>query len=143
MAESPLADYPVVIEVPVAWGDMDAFEHVNNTVYLRWFESSRIAFFERVDALGTKHKTGVGPILASTRCRFKIPLTYPDTVYCGARVAFDSLGEDRFLMEHAVVSQRHGAIAAEGDGLIVCFHYGEGHKAPIPEALRAQILALA
>jgi len=26
---SELADCPVVVEVPVAWGEMDAFGHVN------------------------------------------------------------------------------------------------------------------
>ena len=40
---SPVADYPVVIEIPVAWGEMDAYGHVNNIVYFRYFESARIA----------------------------------------------------------------------------------------------------
>ena len=35
-----LADFPVLIAWPVQWGDMDAFQHVNNTVYFRWFESA-------------------------------------------------------------------------------------------------------
>ena len=43
-----LAHCPVVIEVPVAWGEMDSFQHVNNIVYLRYFESARIAYFERL-----------------------------------------------------------------------------------------------
>jgi acyl-CoA thioesterase FadM len=42
-----LAGYPVVIEIPVAWGEMDAFQHVNNVAYIRYFESGRIAYFER------------------------------------------------------------------------------------------------
>ena len=42
---SPVADYPVVIETPVAWGEMDAYGHVNNIVYFRYFESARIAYF--------------------------------------------------------------------------------------------------
>jgi acyl-CoA thioester hydrolase len=42
-----LAEYPLVIEIPVAWGEMDAFQHVNNIVYLRYAESARIAYLER------------------------------------------------------------------------------------------------
>ncbi|HLP84719.1 MAG TPA: acyl-CoA thioesterase, partial [Phycisphaerales bacterium] len=34
----------VTIEIPVAWGEMDALGHVNNVVYFRYLESSRIAF---------------------------------------------------------------------------------------------------
>lgn len=140
MDQALLSDYPVVVEVPVAWGDMDAFAHVNNTVYLRWFETARIAYFERVEALRTKERMGVGPILASTSCRFKIPLTFPDTILAGARVPAASLGADRFTMEYAVASLGHGRIAAEGDGLIVTFDYAAGRKAPLPADLRQRII---
>lgn len=137
-----LEGFPVVIEIPVAWGDMDAFAHVNNTIYLRWFESARIAYFERIDALGVKETTGIGPILAATSCRFRIPLTYPDTVLAGARVPAESVGADRFTMEYAVLSRGHARLAADGDGRIVTFDYRAGSKAPLPDALRERILEL-
>ena len=45
---------------------MDVFEHVNNVVYFRWFESARIAYFEKL-AFSEMHDTnGIGPILGST-----------------------------------------------------------------------------
>jgi acyl-CoA thioester hydrolase len=43
-----LASCPVIIEIPVAWGEMDALRHVNNIAYFRYFESARIAYFERL-----------------------------------------------------------------------------------------------
>ncbi len=43
-----LSEFPVVLEIPVAWGDMDAMLHVNNTVYLRWFECARMEYFSRI-----------------------------------------------------------------------------------------------
>lgn len=132
-----LQPFPVVIETPVAWGQMDAFRHLNNTVYFRFFESGRIAYFERLGLLEYMEETGVGPILASTNCRFRIPLTYPDTVSIGTRVSnFDG---DRFTMEYVVVSHRHKKIAADGTGLIVCFNYNENKKVPIPAELRRRI----
>ena len=36
-----LAKFPVVIEIPVAWGEMDSMGHVNN-IYFRHFESARM-----------------------------------------------------------------------------------------------------
>ena len=135
-----LESYPKVIEVPVAWGEMDAFQHVNNAVYFRWLESSRIAYFGEVEALEIMEETGVGPILASTDCRFRIPLTYPDTVSVGTRVP--RLGEDRFVQEYLVVSHTSGKVAAQGTGTIVTFNYREQRKAAIPDVLRAHILAL-
>ena len=76
-----LREFPVVIEMPVRWGDMDAFNHVNNVVYLRYFESARIAYFERLGFGISIAEQGIGPILASTSCEFKFPLTYPCLLY--------------------------------------------------------------
>ena len=75
-----LKDYPVIIEFPIAWGEMDAMSHVNNIVYFRFFESARIAYFEKMDLMDYMTQTGIGPILATTSCKFKIPLSYPDKV---------------------------------------------------------------
>lgn len=138
--EDLLRDFPVVIEVPVAWGHMDAFQHVNNTVYFRFFESARIAYFERVGYMDAMARTGVGPILASTQCRFKLPLTYPDQVSVGARIS--ELEADRFLMLYRLVSQRHGKIAAEGDGWIVSYNYRQQRRAPVQDDVRERIRAL-
>ncbi len=135
-----LADYLAVIEIPVAWGEMDAFGHVNNIVYLRYFESARIAYLDRLDTMEVKAATGIGPILAETRCRYKLPLTYPDTISVGARIV--ELAADRFLMHHRVVSHRHGQAAAEGEARIVYYDYHARQKAPLPAVVVDRIRAL-
>jgi len=132
-----LEQYPVIIETPVAWGQMDAFRHLNNTTYFRFFESGRIAYFERLSFMEYMEETGVGPILASTNCRFRIPLTYPDDVSIGTRVS--TIEEDRFTMEYVVVSHKHQKVAADGSGLIVCFNYNENKKATVPSEIRRRI----
>ncbi len=139
-----LAKFPVVIEIPIAWGEMDAFQHVNNIVYLRYFESGRMAYFERLQLLNFMERTGIGPILASIQCKFKVPLTYPDIVSVGTHVS--SVGTDRFTMEYIVVSHKHQKPAAQGEGVIVSFDYRGNKKASLPEELRrriAQVEALA
>jgi acyl-CoA thioester hydrolase len=132
-----LKECPVVIETPIAWGQMDAFRHLNNTAYFRFFESGRIAYFERLDLLEYMEVSGVGPILAATNCRFKIPLTYPDSVSIGTRVP--EVQDDRFTMEYFVVSHKHQKVAAEGTGLIVCFNYKENKKTALPAQLKKRI----
>lgn len=135
-----LGRFPVVIEVPIAWGDMDAFGHVNNTVFFRYFESARIAYLDRLEFRGADGGPGIGPILASTQCRFRRPLAYPDTVLIGARVSL--LGEDRFTHEYRLVSRALNEIAAEGSGIVVAYDYGARAKCAIPTAVRARIEAL-
>jgi acyl-CoA thioester hydrolase len=132
-----LKQYPITVQNPVAWGEMDAFGHVNNIIYFRYFESARIAYLERIGGMDYMQATGIGPILASTQCRFRVPLTYPDVVYTGARI--HTLEQDRFTMDYCVVSHNLQKVAAEGSGLIVMFDYKQNQKAPIPDVLRQRI----
>ncbi len=128
-----LDEFPVQVACPIAWGDMDAFQHVNNTRYFRFFEDARIAYFERIELMGASGlPAGLGPILASTSCKFRYPVTYPDTVRVGARVL--EIGEDRFEMAYRVVSEQAERVAADGRGVVVSFDYEAGQKAPLPDA---------
>jgi acyl-CoA thioester hydrolase len=138
--EHLLQDYPVVIQIPIAWGEMDAFQHVNNVVYFRYFESARIAYFERLGMIEYMEQTGIGPILASAQCRFRMPLAYPDTVSAGVRVT--SIKADRFVMHGILVSHRAQKVAAEYEGLIVSYNYGAGKKAPIPPEIERRMREL-
>jgi acyl-CoA thioester hydrolase len=132
-----LQAFPVVIAVPVAWGDMDAFAHVNNTRYFRWFESARIAYFDQLAWPAIRADTGIGPILAATDCHYKAPLTYPDTVQVGARI--EAMGQDRFRMLYTLVSRRLWREAARGSALVVAYDYRASRKTAIPDVLREAI----
>ncbi len=135
-----LRGFPVVVSIPVQWGEMDYFRHVNNTVFFRYFESARIAYLDRIGFREERAEGGLGPILASTHARFRRPLTYPDTVRVGARST--EVGEDRFVMEYRLVSEAQAAVAAEGGGVLVSFDYAAGRKAPLPEAVLRRIAEL-
>jgi acyl-CoA thioester hydrolase len=132
-----LAAYPSIYETDVAWGEMDAFQHVNNTVYIRYFESARILYFRHTPMMEEMKATGIGPILHSISCRYRFPLTYPDRVQVGVRVV--ALGKDRLTVHHRLVSVQHERIAAEGEGVIVMFDYRHNRKATISPTLRAAI----
>jgi acyl-CoA thioester hydrolase len=140
VAEDLLAGYPVVVQLPVQWGEMDSYRHVNNVVYFRYFETARLEYFRRLDWFEYEAEKGIGPILQATQARFRRPLTYPDTISVGARVL--ALEEDRFTLEHRIVSHAQGTVVTEGQGTVVTYHYAEGRKVPIPEELRRRIAAL-
>ncbi len=135
-----LAGFPVVVEQNVAWGEMDAYGHVNNIVYFRYFENARLEFFRRLGWPVGERPGGVGPILAATQCRFRKPLSWPDAIAIGARVA--DMSDDRFTMEHLILSQKWGGIVAEGTALIVTYDYAANAKAMIPDDVRRRIEAM-
>lgn len=134
-----LKDYPSYVEIPVQWGDMDAMQHVNNIMYLRYMESSRIKFFTDVLKIGFS-PDGVGAILAEIHCKYKFPLTYPDTVIAASRILPDSMDEYSVKIQHTIVSIKHQRLAAEGIARIVFYDYLEKKKAMIPEAVKMRLL---
>jgi acyl-CoA thioester hydrolase len=140
LPSTPLDNFPVVITWPVQWGDQDSFSHVNNTVYFRWFESGRIACFERLGFGHAVSDAGLGPILASINCNFRRPIGYPDTVQIGTRVT--KVGNSSLTIAHTVFSERLQAVAAEGDSVIVLFNYQTQKPTRVPDDLRAKIEVL-
>ena len=135
-----MKEYPIVTEIPVAWGEMDAMGHVNNIIYFRYFETARVFYFARINALKFIKKLGLGPILKSTTCDFKAPLSFPDKVYAGTKVSV--LEDDAFTMKYIVFSQVLNRISAEGIGEFVFYDYKQKKRAAIPEQVVRRIQRL-
>ncbi|MCW8870569.1 MAG: acyl-CoA thioesterase [Proteobacteria bacterium] len=132
--------FPVQVTLPVQWGDMDAFDHVNNAMYFRYFETARLAYFEELNLLKNMQTDQIGPILAETDCRFKRPLTYPDTIRVGAAVIENhSYG---FLMQYGIYSESQKAVCSLGSGRIVLLDYKTGEKVKPDENMLKRIQTL-
>jgi acyl-CoA thioester hydrolase len=84
---------------------------VKNIDYLRYVENTRIFYSEKLGLHRMKDETGTGPVLVSTNCKYRLPLTYPDTVSVGAKIT--NIEENRFWMKYRVVSHHHRRIAAK------------------------------
>ncbi len=57
---SALQKFPIVVEMPILWGDLDAYGHVNNLIYLKWFEAARAIYASRVGVSVTPQQEGLG-----------------------------------------------------------------------------------
>jgi acyl-CoA thioester hydrolase len=140
LSEDLLAGYPVVVRIPVQWGEMDAYGHVNNTVYFRYFETARVKYLHECGFLDSYDRDKVGAILHSTSCRFRRSLFYPDTAIVGTRAV--DIGEDRYRMVYELISERQQALVAEGQEVVVSFNYTTRQVAPIPEEVRRRIVQI-
>lgn len=138
--QEELKKYPVIVKIPAQWGDMDAAAHVNNLIYLRWSESGRIVYFEKM-GMDTSFNSGdAGPILGWQDCKYIFPMTYPDTAVVGIRTIEVN---DRFLlMETAIFSEKHQRIAAISQQKIVPYSYEKLKRIEMPEDWKKAIEAL-
>lgn len=141
--------YPLAI--PVQWGEMDAAGHVNNTVYYRYFESARVELLlalarEGLDLMGFSQgpasSNPIGVILGASSCRFKLPLRHPDVAWAASRLRPEGFHAHGFELEHVVISETHGRVAAQGSALLYCYDYVALRKAELPAGWRERLSAL-
>ncbi len=135
-----LGRYPVSVSIPVAWGEMDAFQHVNNVSYVRWIETGRIAYFGRIGFLERMKSEGVGPILARLTIEYRRPVTFPDTVRVD--VTTTKIGRSSFTLAYRIWSEAQKAEVVTAEDVIVVMDYRAARTAAVDEGLRSAIAAL-
>ena len=128
-----LSDYPVIYEQPVAWGDMDAFGHVNNVMYYRYIESARIRYMDELNIF----QHDVYTVVASNQCKYNRPVFYPDQLKIGARV--EEMRNSALRMSYLLWSEQQQAIVALGEAVMVCVDKENMLKLPIPEIIRQKV----
>ena len=79
----------------------------------------------------------MGPILATTPCDFKLPLTYPDRINIGCNATIT--GPKKVLMEYTVYSEQFSGIAATGSSLVIFYDYNNSCSCDIPEQVSTAI----
>jgi acyl-CoA thioester hydrolase len=139
--------FAVTLEFPVLWGDMDALRHVNNARYFAWFESARVAYFDRIRsafggaAPGVGGLGEIGPILANTSCDYLRPVAYPGIIAIGVRVS--EIGNSSIRMDYQVERiDRPGDVCATATSVVVLVRYASLEKVRVSDEVRAAIATL-
>ncbi|TFY56840.1 hypothetical protein EVJ58_g7392 [Rhodofomes roseus] len=143
-------------EQKIVWGDHDAFQHVNNVRYVRFFESSRIEWMvslaheiggpqREADMLAGR---GISLILKSISIDYKRPVVYPDTLlvvhkpHLGSSASADSskrLPKTHFYLKGAVWSYAQRRIVTECDSVLVWYNYDKLAKCDPGEEARVAL----
>lgn len=129
---------PIIsLEVRVHWGDMDAMQHVNNIIYLKWVESTRLLLFEQLMKGETAGVAEIGPILAWSDIKYIAPVVYPDTV----KIDFDivRLKEDRLECQAHLYSTAQNRLVAISKNTIKAYNIKKLKKAEIPSHWISQL----
>jgi acyl-CoA thioester hydrolase len=122
-----------VEHIPVRWGDMDAMGHVNNTVYFRYMEQTRISWFEALLPRGAAWGT-TGIVIANATCNFKKAINYPATVEVKMFSGAPGGSSLPTFYEMFVDDQLH----ADGEARVVFIDMEKQKPVRIPDNLRAK-----
>ena len=132
--------YPVSVEIPVVWGEMDALQHVNNVVYFRYFETVRIEYLQRIGIMELLSRGQMMPVVAETSARYRRAVTFPDTLLVEAKVS--EVGEYGFTMSYQITSREQGVVTTLGEARVVMLDKTTGNKTLLTAELKQKILQL-
>lgn len=121
--------------ITVRWGDMDALNHVNNAVYVRYMEQARISWFDRIGLAMIENNEG--PVVVSARCDFLKPIVYPATIQVS--VELGRAGRSSFVIHHALTGVDPAQVKfAQGETTIVWINHTRLKSIALPPTLRAR-----
>lgn len=121
----------------VSWGNIDSFQHVNNKVYLAWFETARVNMFLKWGTDFQRFMSGssIAPVMRSVNLAWRYPIKYPDSVTVVHRI--DQILDDRFVLKGVVVGHHSQKVCARIEEVIVAVDYTKGaSKCSIPDDMR-------
>jgi len=131
--ETPIQHFPVKLHLRLDWSELDLFGHINNVMFFKYIQASRINYWEHVGFMNRYFKDKIGPILVSTGCQFSKPLFYPDTITVEVRLEFiktTSIG-----LHHRILNGKN-ELSAEAHDVIVLYDFAKNEKVPISAELR-------
>lgn len=134
-----LTEYPYRTVLDTRWMDNDAYGHVNNVVYYSFFDTAvnRWLIDRGVLDIGTSAAIG---LVVETGCRYFRPVTFPDRVTAGLRVAH--IGNSSVRYEIALFRNDEPGAAAAGFFVHVYTDRATRRPTPIPDDVRQALLAL-
>jgi len=122
---------------PLRWSDMDAFQHVNNVVYLRYLEEARVDWmFNRAAAAGVSEFENFGTVVARHEIDYKRPLVYrPEPVRVETWVT--QLRHSRFTLAYEVCDDE--TVYATAASVLVPYDLAAGHPRRLSQLERAYL----
>ena len=120
------------LPLQLRWGDLDAFNHVNNSNFLTYLEEARIRWF---DSIGEAWVTDeFAPLLAAVQLNYRRPIPYPSEVV--VQLFVDRVGTSSVTIGHAIGSDDGTVLYCDGHVVAVWIDRASGRPRPLPDSIR-------
>ncbi|WP_339485613.1 acyl-CoA thioesterase [Pseudomonas sp. EL_65y_Pfl2_R95] len=122
--------------IPVRWGDMDSYGHVNNTLYLQYLEEARVAWFKCAGI--SLDSAAIAPVVLQTLHTYLKPVTHPATVKI--ELFKGAIGRSSLVLEHRLTTvEDPDTLYGEGHCKLVWVDHASNTSVSLPEHLRNQL----
>ena len=126
------------MKVDIRWSDMDEMGHVNNAIYLTYFEQARVHYCQESCEWDWKV---LGVILANAHLDYIRPVVFPNPTFCYVRTS--KIGNKSLVINYLITTMINGVeeLATTGYTVMVMFDYKSNQSTPVPDFIRERIRA--
>lgn len=128
------SDYARMRQITTRWMDNDVYGHVNNVVYYSFFDTAVNATLIEEGLLDPVSSAVIG-LVVETGCKYAAPLSFPEDVEAGIRVA--KIGTSSVRYEVGLFKPGLEEVAAEGFFVHVYVDAATRRPTSLPAPLRA------
>ncbi len=136
---SARADYRRFLAVPTRWADNDAYGHVNNVIYLNWFDTAVNRWLLEEGLLDIANSPVIS-LVVETGCAFFESVAYPETVDVG--IVAEKVGTSSIVYACAVFREGQDLAAAQGRFVHVTVDRATQRPVPVPDEMRGKLSAI-
>ncbi len=132
-----LSDYNYKTPIIIRFSDIDAVGHVNNAVYLTYFEDARLNYWREAIQWNLR-KNGV--IVGRSEVNYLKPITLEDDIFCYVRTT--RIGNSSFDVMHVLVRVTPSGeeICTTGKTVCISYDYATNKSIPIPSTERHRMI---
>jgi len=130
----PSRDLVARVVVSVRWGDMDAFNHVNNAQYLRYLEEARVQWLAGIPGVSLTDR--IAPVLVASNINYRQPIEWPNEIV--VELFVEKIGNSSLTMGHRMLSSADASVLySDGNVVMVWIDTRTGKSVPLPEPVKA------
>lgn len=127
--------FPYTVPITVSFSDLDALGHVNNAIYLTYFEHARIGY--GLQLIGSTSLDALAFIVAEATVTYLRPAFYAEQLEVGVRIS--EIGTKSFVMEYGLHRRTDRELLARGRTVQVWFNYQTSRSEAVPDSFRAAV----
>ena len=135
MTDEPSLPHALVarVAISVRWGDMDAFNHVNNAQYLRYLEEARVQWLAGIPGMSLSGR--IAPVLVASNVNYRRPIEWPNEI--AVELFIEKIGGSSVTMGHRMLSSTDASVLySDGNVVMVWIDTRTGKSVALPEAVR-------
>ena len=136
MTDEPSLPHALVarVAISVRWGDMDAFNHVNNAQYLRYLEEARVQWLAGIPGMSLSGR--IAPVLVASNVNYRRPIEWPNEI--AVELFIEKIGGSSVTMGHRMLSSTDASVLySDGNVVMVWIDTQTGKSVPVPEPIKA------